>query len=309
MALIRLIPTKSNLQFTRYRYPAYLLSGLLVLLTVLLLFGRGLNYGVDFRGGLALELRFSEAVTADSIRGKLEALQLSDLSLQQFGSNQDYMLIAPVTDESAQAAQQLQERILASLGNNVEVRRSEYVGPRVGAELKKNGILAVGFALFGIMCYIWLRFEWQFGVCALIALLHDCITTIGLFILLQLEFNLSTIAAVLTIAGYSINDTVVIYDRIRENLRKYKKMPLHEVIDLSLNETLSRTILTVTTVLIVLLILLFLGGEVISGFAIAMLWGLFVGTYSTVYLAAPLLAALNVRRTLEASDENAAVVG
>lgn len=302
MALIRLIPTKSNLQFTRYRKAAYLLSGLLVLLTALLLFGRGLNYGVDFRGGLALELRFSEAATADSIRAKLDTLQLSDLSLQQFGSDQDYMLIAPVADETASAAQALQERILSSLGSNVEVRRTEYVGPRVGAELKKNGVLAVGFALLGIMFYIWLRFEWQFGVCALIALLHDCITTVGLFILLQLEFNLSTIAAVLTIAGYSINDTVVIYDRIRENLRKYKKMPLHEVIDLSLNETLSRTILTVTTVLLVLLILLFLGGEVISGFAIAMLWGLFVGTYSTVYLAAPLLAALNVRRTVEASD-------
>jgi preprotein translocase SecF subunit len=221
--------------------------------------------------------------------------------LQQFGSPTDYLIIAPVAQETPQAASAIQAKLINQLGAGAEIRRAEYVGARVGNDLKTKGTLAVLFALGGIMLYIWLRFEWQFGLCGVIALLHDCLTTLGLFALFRLEFNLTTVAAVLTIAGYSINDTVVIYDRIRENLRKYKSLSMFQVIDLSINETFSRTVLTVSTVLIVLLILYFFGGEAVSGFSIAMLWGLFIGTYSTIFVASPLLAYLNVRNTLAKS--------
>ncbi|MFN5589365.1 MAG: protein translocase subunit SecF [Holosporales bacterium] len=301
MALIKRFSTRTNFHFSKYRFIAFGFTGLLTLLTLLLLVQRGLNYGVDFRGGLALEVRFAHAVATDELRARLSPLNIPDISLQQFGSPTDYLIIAPVAQETPQAASAIQAKLINQLGAGAELRRAEYVGARVGNDLKTKGTLAVLFALGGIMLYIWLRFEWQFGLCGVIALLHDCLTTLGLFALFRLEFNLTTVAAVLTIAGYSINDTVVIYDRIRENLRKYKSLSMFQVIDLSINETFSRTVLTVSTVLIVLLILYFFGGEAVSGFSIAMLWGLFIGTYSTIFVASPLLAYLNVRNTLAKS--------
>jgi preprotein translocase SecF subunit len=224
-------------------------------------------------------------------------LELGEVSLQQFGDEKD-ILIRLARQEGGEAAQQVAvEKVKSALGANWEYRRTETVGPKVGGELIQSAALAIVLAVGGILIYVWVRYEWQFAINAILALFHDCITTVGLFSLLGLEFNLTTLAAILTIAGYSINDTVVIYDRMREMMRKHRTMPFRELINLALNETLSRTILTVTTVLLSVLALLFFGGEVLRGFSIAMLWGIVIGTYSTICVATPLLLYMNIRRT------------
>jgi preprotein translocase subunit SecF len=216
--------------------------------------------------------------------------------LQEFGKETDVLIRIERQPGDASVQNAAVEKVKASLGSGIEFRRIEFVGPKVSSELVEAGITAVMLALGAMLIYIWFRFEWQFGVGAVIALGHDVIMTIGIFSLLSLEFNLSTVAAILTIAGYSINDTVVVYDRVRENLRKYKAMPLRDVINLSLNDTLSRTLLTSVTTLIALLILFFFGGEVIKGFSFGMIWGVLVGTYSSIFIATPLLMYMNLRR-------------
>jgi preprotein translocase subunit SecF len=265
MRLLRIIPNDTNIQFINKRFIAMALSSFLVLASLGLYMTKGLNLG--------------------------------DVSMQEFGSP-DVVLVRVQRQEGGDNAQQVAvTKVKDALGDVVsEYRRTEFVGPTVGAELQESAFLAVVAAIGAILVYVWFRFEWQFGVGAVVALAHDVISTVGLFSLLSLDFNLSTVAALLTIAGYSINDTVVVFDRVRENMRKFKKMPLPELFNRSINETLSRTVNTSLTTMLALIALFAFGGEVIRGFTVAMMWGIFVGTYSSIALAVPLLLYLNVHR-------------
>jgi preprotein translocase subunit SecF len=306
MKTLRLIPNKTSIRFLEMRKIALVLSIFLVAASAVLFVGRGLNLGIDFLGGVLLEVKTSGPADMSSMRSKIGSLGLGDVSLQEFGSK-DTVLIRVQRQEGGDDAQKIAvDRIKEVLtGSVAEYRRTEFVGPTVGAELKEAAIWAVLAAVGAILLYIWFRFEWQFGVGAVIALTHDVFSTIGLFALLQLEFNVATVAAVLTIAGYSINDTVVVYDRVRENLRRYKTTPLIELFNRSINETLSRTVMTSVTTLLALLALFFFGGEVIRGFTIALIWGVFVGTYSSVALAVPLLVYLKIDRRALSDGEKA----
>src|SRR5437763_3139660 len=304
LIVIRHVP---RIDFMRWHYYGLAFSVLLSVLTIVLFLTAGLNYGIDFVGGTLMEARTTTG-PADlaAMRAKLDALHLGEASLQQFGSPDD-VLIRLAHQPGGDAAQMKAIQLARdALGPGVEYRRTEVVGPSVGSELIRAGVLATVLALGAILIYIWFRFEWQFGVGATIATLHDVITTVGLFAIFQLEFNLTTLAAILTIAGYSINDTVVIYDRVREAMRKYRTMPLRELINLALNETLSRTILTVSTVALAVLALLFFGGEVLRGFSIAMLWGIVIGTYSSLLIAAPILYYVQPNRRAIARTEDSA---
>ncbi len=288
-----------------WRKVALVTSICLVVGSLALFTGRGLNLGIDFLGGILLEVKTTGSVDIGNLRGRIGGLGLGDVSLQEFGAP-DTVLIRVQRQEGGDDAQKIAvDRIKESLSGSVaEYRRTEFVGPTVGAELKEAAIWAVLAAVVAILLYIWFRFEWQFGIGAVIALTHDVLTTIGLFALLQLEFNVSTVAAVLTIAGYSINDTVVVYDRVRENMRRYKRLSMIELFNRSINETLSRTVMTSVTTLLALLALFFFGGEVIRGFTIALIWGVFVGTYSSIALAVPLLIYFKIdRRSLNNDDE------
>ena len=283
--------------FIRYRSISYLLSGALTILALALFAGLGLNYGIDFRGGSLIEIQ-NKAGPADlgSLRSTLSGLQIGDVEVQEFGSP-DEVLIRVEQQEGGEDAQQVViEKVKSALGDSVEYRRVEVVGPKVSSELVQSGAIAVLVAIIAVLIYIWFRFEWQFAVGAILATVHDVVLTIGIFAGLQLEFNLSIIAAILTIVGYSLNDTVVVFDRHRENLRRYKRMPLAELLDKSINQTLSRTILTSGTTLIALGALYAFGGEVIRGFTFAMIWGVVVGTYSSIFVASPLLLLLGVKR-------------
>jgi len=292
---IALVPPGTNIDFIGKRYWSLGLSVALTVVSLVSIAVQGFNFGIDFKGGVLLEVKMQQAPDLGELRGKLDSLKLGDVSLQQFGAPDDILIRVQTPEET----QQEQERIIAAvkgaLGEGVDFRRTEFVGPTVGAELVRAGFLAMLFSLIGISVYVWFRFEWQFGVGALVSTIHDIVTTVGLFSLFHLEFSLTTVAAVLTIAGYSVNDTVVIYDRIRENMRKYKKMPITELINRSNNETLARSVITHLTTLLAVLALLFFGGEIIRGFSIAMVWGIFVGTYSSVFVAVPVLVYLNLR--------------
>ncbi|MBV6632515.1 MAG: protein translocase subunit SecF [Alphaproteobacteria bacterium] len=288
-------PSNLGIPFMKRRVIGFVLSALLIVFGIGDLFVQGLNFGIDFRGGILLEVQTEGPADIGTMRQDLNALNLGEVTLQEFGAD-DVALIRVQRqegDETAQAA--AIESIKEVLGSEFELRRQEFVGPQVGEELIQAGILAIVFSLLGILVYVWFRFEWQFAVGAVAALLHDTIATIALFSLTQMEFNLSTVAAVLTIAGYSINDTVVVFDRMRENLRKYKRESLITIIDRSLNETLTRTLLTSGTTLLALIALWFFGGEVIRGFTVALIWGIVIGTYSSIFIAAPLLIFLNLR--------------
>ncbi|GBE43427.1 MAG TPA: protein translocase subunit SecF [Rhizobiales bacterium] len=294
---LRFIPSGTHVPFLRVRMIAFILSGLLTIASIGLFFTVGLNYGIDFRGGTLIEIRNkSGPVDLAEIRAKVSNIGLGDVQIQEFGAPTDVLIRIEQQPGGEKEQQKSIAKIKETLGDSVDYRRVEVVGPTVSGELIQSGAIAVLVAIFSVLLYIWFRFEWQFSVGAITALVHDVILTIGLFCLLQLEFGLSIIAAILTIVGYSLNDTVVVYDRVRENLRKYKKMPLVELLDLSLNETLSRTILTSVTTLIALLSLYIFGGQVIRGFTFAMIWGVVVGTYSSVFVAAPLLLKLDIKR-------------
>jgi SecD/SecF fusion protein len=256
----------------------------------------GFNLGVDFKGGAAIEVQAKSGIAEiDTIRETLGELNVGEVQVQNFGSPAEALIRVGSQGEGDMAEQSTESRVRAALESDYDIRRVEVVGPTVSAELAQAGIISVAVALLAIGVYIWFRFEWQFAIGAIIATLHDLFLVIGMYSVLQLEFSLTSIAAVLTIIGYSINDTVVVYDRIRENLRKYKKMPIPELIDLSVNQTLSRTILTGVTTLLALVALYFLGGEVLSGFSFAMIFGILVGTYSSVFVAAPLLILFKLR--------------
>ena len=314
LIVIRRVP---KIDFMRWHLFGFAFSGLLSIATVVLFLTAGLNYGIDFTGGTLIEVRMTSG-PADlaAMRAKLDALKIGEPSLQGYvdkttaecaASPPVCVLIRLPQQPGGDAAQQkVVQKAREALGPGIEYRRTEVVGPSVGSELIRAGVLATVLALGAILLYIWFRFEWQFGIGAT---LHDVITTVGLFAIFQLEFNLTTLAAILTIAGYSINDTVVIYDRVREAMRKYRTMPFRELINLALNETLSRTILTVSTVALAVLALLFFGGEVLRGFSIAMLWGIVIGTYSSLFIAAPLLYYVQPNRRAIARGADAADAG
>jgi len=302
MKLIHFIPSGTTIPFMRFRNAAIVFSSLLILLSVGFFLVKGLNFGIDFRGGILVEIRTAQTANIGELRSRMSGLGLGEIELQEFGQPNDVLIRIERQegDEKRQAA--AVEKVKQALGPGIEYRRVEFVGPKVSGELIQAGIEAVLLSLFFMLVYIWFRFEWQFGVGAVVALAHDVIATIGIFSILGLEFNLSTVAAILTIAGYSINDTVVVYDRVRENLRKYKVMPLDQLLSLSLNETLSRTLLTSFTTLLALLVLFFFGGQVIKGFSFAMIWGVVVGTYSSIFIATPLLIFMKLRASVFAGD-------
>jgi len=287
LIIIRRIP---NIDFMGMHKLGFALSLVMTLGSLILFFTQGLNYGIDFSGGTIIEARtLGGPADLGQLRSELNGLGLGDVSLQGFGGPDDVLIRLQRQPGGDEGQEQAVQRVKAKLGKTVEYRRTEVVGPTVGAELIRAGTEATVLALLAIAVYVWFRFEWQFGIGAMLSTLHDTLTTIGLFALFRLEFNLTTLAAILTIAGYSINDTVVIYDRVRETMRKHKSMDFTVLINKSLNETLSRTILTVSTTALAVLSLLIFGGEVLRGFSIAMLWGIVVGTYSSLYIAAPML--------------------
>ncbi|WP_226581290.1 protein translocase subunit SecF [Acuticoccus sediminis] len=289
------LPTDTKIAFMRWRVPAMIGSAIGCILSLALFALVGMNYGIDFQGGTMVELRFHEVRPISEIRQEVGQLGLGDVQIVEFGEPTD-ILIRVEEQPGGDEAQQLAVMQLRELyGNDADFRRVEVVGPRVSGELAQAGIIAVVVALIAIMVYIWLRFEWHFAVGAVLCTMHDVILTIGLFSATQLDFNLTSIAAVLTIVGYSLNDTVVVYDRVRENLRRYKRMPMPQLIDLSINQTLSRTLMTSITTLLALAALFVFGGEVIRSFTFAMIWGIVVGTYSSIFIAAPLLITLHLR--------------
>ena len=290
-------PHDLRLPFMRYKGLALILSFVAMGASLALFLVKGLNYGVDFKGGTMIEVQ-SKTGPADipQLREKLGKLGVGGVQIQSFGTPAD-VLIRIEQQEGAEVQQQAAvKKVVDALGEGYQQRRFESVGPAVSSELRWTGFIAVVAGLMAIVAYVWFRFEWQFALGAIVALSHDVLLTVGIFSLLQLEFDLSTVAALLTILGYSVNDTVVVSDRIRENLRKYKKMEINELLDLSINETLSRTILTGATALAVLLALYIFGGEVIRNFNFAMLFGIVVGTYSSIFIGAPLLGYLGVKR-------------
>jgi preprotein translocase subunit SecF len=301
MISFRLIPDLTSIAFLRYRNLAYVISGALMVLSVVLLPTKGLNFGIDFQGGTMIEVRMpGEAADLAGMRAMLGGLGLGEVALQEFGVPTDVLIRIERQegDEETQlAAVDLVKGALAEgYGEDLSYRRVEFVGPKVSGELLWAGTQAVLYSLIAVLVYIWFRFEWQFGVGAVVALVHDVLLTLGIFSLLGLEFNLATVAAILTIVGYSLNDTVVVYDRVRENMRRYKALPMPALLDQSLNETLARTLMTSLTTLIALVALFVVGGPVIRDFTFAMIWGVVVGTYSSIFIATPLLLQLHVRR-------------
>lgn len=303
MKPLNIIPADVNIAFIAKRKLFFGFSSLLILASVMLVLTQGLNFGIDFKGGILIEVRTEGPADIGKMRSTLSDVGLGDVSLQGFGEPTDVLIRIQRQDGGEEAQQKAVDSVKTALGDKVSYRRVEVVGPQVSEELLGDGIMAVSLAMLAIMVYIWFRFEWQFGVGAVVALIHDVISTIGIFALLGLEFNLTTVAAVLTIAGYSINDTVVVYDRVRENLRKYKTMDLAELLNMAINNTLSRTTITSFTTLLALFALFFLGGEVIHDFSFAMIWGIVVGTYSSICIAVPVLLYLKLDDRIRGGDE------
>ncbi len=306
---LKLVPDRSNFNFMKWRAVGFLFSALLTYISLGILFTSGLNLGIDLKGGLMIEVRTLETPDIGAMRAAVDRLNLGEAGMQQLGDDNDVLLRLPQQPGGEQANQELAARVKVALEEvvgAVEYRRVEFVGPQVSGELIVNGALAVGLAITAMLAYIWIRFEWQFGIGTTMALVFDAVTTLGLFSLLQLEFNLPIIAAILTTIGYSMNDKVVIFDRVRENLRKYRSMPLIDLLNRSINDTLARTINTSFTTLIAVLALLFFGGDVLREFNLAMTWGVFIGTFSSMYIAAPALLYLSLNRGAMAKSESTA---
>lgn len=293
---IRFIPDDTKIHFMRLSRFGFFVSGLLCLASVLLFIFVGLNFGVDFKGGTNVIVRPPAATEINTLRTKVEELGFQGAELQNFGAQGDILIRLPIVEGGDKAQHDAVEQLKAGLGSGIEYLSVDSVGPKVSGELTQQGILAVVVAILFILGYVWLRFEWQFAVGAVVSLLHDVLLTIGLFCLLRIEFNLSTIAAILTIIGYSLNDTVVVFDRIREYLRKYKAMGLADLIDFSMNSVLPRTILTSVTTMLALIALYAFGGEVLSNFTFTMIWGVVVGTYSSIFVASPVMILLGSKR-------------
>tara|TARA_B100001059_G_C17735469_1_gene528620 strand:+ start:278 stop:1174 length:897 start_codon:yes stop_codon:yes gene_type:complete len=287
---------------SKFRY-ANILSIILFSISVILITFKGLNYGIDFKGGTLIELRSSNT-EASLIRDVLKNMELGDVNVKKFGKEGDYLIKVEQKSDNNKLIPKIKKNLSDNLNSDVNFRRVENVGPKVSAELLQSGIIAISLSLAAMLFYIWVRFEWQFSVGSIIALFHDVVITLGIFSLLSLEINLSIIAAVLTIVGYSMNDTVVIYDRIRENLGKFHQLNISDIANLSINETLARTIITSVTTLLALFSIFILGGEILRGFSFAMILGVFIGTYSSIFVASPILKYFKVSyKTIEKEEE------
>ncbi len=297
---------KTNINFSSKFKVANILSLILFIVSTLFIIFKGLNYGIDFKGGTLIELRSdSNNVNITEIRSSLKAMNLGDVNVKKFGKQGDYLIkVEQKQEKNSEFIPEIKEKLIKNLNADINFRRVENVGPKVSAELLQSGIVAISLSLAAMLFYIWIRFEWQFSLGSIIALIHDVTITIGIFSALSLEINLSIIAAVLTIVGYSMNDTVVIYDRIRENLNKFNSLGINEISNLSVNETLSRTIITSVTTLLALISIYTLGGEILRGFSFAMILGVLIGTYSSIFVASPVLKFLKVSyKTLEKKEE------
>ena len=302
MKTLKLIKQNTNIQFLKYKKITLFISLIFCIISFFSLFINGLNFGIDFKGGSLIEVKSDEGINIGNVRSRLSLLNLGDVQIQNFGSEKNILVRVEASLSENNSS------VLSSITNELqtfgEIQRTEVVGPKISSELIQKGILAIISAVGLMLFYIWIRFEWQFSLGAVLALIHDVIITIGIFSFFQIEFNLSIIAALLTIIGYSMNDTVVVYDRIRENLRKYKKQDLYELINSSINQTLSRTVLTSFTTLLALFSLYIFGGQVIKGFTFAMIVGVFVGTYSSTFIASQLLHILGVKRDWSKNNDN-----
>jgi len=307
MRHLRLFPEKTRINFVRYRHIAVTLSVIVMVAAFVMLFTHGLNFGIDFRGGVTIEVTTPGEADVAAMRTQVSGLGLGEVQIQEIGTTGRDVLIrvGQEKDVASNENEIIVAKIKAELGDEVEYRRVEIVGPQVSGELVMAGVQAVVIALALMFVYIWFRFEWQFGAGAILSLAHDVLATILVFSFFQIQFDLATIAAILTVVGYSMNDKVVVFDRVRENLRKYKKMDLGELIDLSINETMSRTLMTAATTLIALFALFIFGGEVIRTFTFAMIFGVFVGTYSSIYVGTPVLMAIGVNRDWSAPAKSA----
>ena len=298
---------KKEIAFNKFYKLFNLVSIFLVSISILLLTFKGLNYGVDFKGGTLIELRAKDnQINITNLRGSLLNMKLGDVSVKQFGNENDFLIkFEKKNDNNPNFIQEIKEDLTKSVGAGFNFRRVENVGPKVSAELLRSGIIAIALSLAAMLFYIWIRFEWQFSLGAIVALLHDVLITLGVFSLFNLEINLSIVAAVLTIVGYSMNDTVVIFDRVRENLKKFSDIKIFNLTNISINETLSRTVITSITTLLALLSIYFLGGEILKGFSLAMILGVVFGTYSSIYIANPILVLLKVsQRTILKEDKD-----
>ena len=285
-----------NISFNKYYKLFNIISSFLIVASILLLIFKGLNFGVDFKGGTLIEIRTTKAnINISEIRDSFKQMNLGNVAVKQFGNDTDFIVkFDKKNSNDPNFIKNIKNKLTNSIGDNFNFRRVENVGPKVSAELLKSGIIAIVLSLAAMLFYIWIRFEWQFSIGAILALFHDVIITLGLFSLFNLEINLSIVAAVLTIVGYSMNDTVVIYDRVRENLKKYSDIKIFELTNISINETLSRTIITSITTLLALFSIFFFGGQILKGFSLAMILGVFFGTYSSIYIANPILVYLKV---------------
>ena len=294
-----------NINFVSKFRKANIFSLIVFILSIIFILFKGLNYGIDFKGGTLIELRTDTSINASAIRDSLKSMNLGDINVKKFGKEGDYLIkVEQKNTNNSNLIPEIKKTLADNLNADVDFRRVENVGPKVSSELLESSIIAISLALTAMLFYIWIRFEWQFSIGSIIALFHDVIITLGIFSVLSLEINLSIIAAVLTIVGYSMNDTVVIYDRIRENLLKYTKISISEISNLSINETLSRTIITSITTLLALISIYILGGEILRGFSFAMILGVIIGTYSSMFVASPILKFLKVSyKTLEKEEE------
>ena len=294
----------SKLKFSSKFRIANIFSLIFFAASVLFIFFKGLNYGIDFKGGTLIELRVNNINTSE-IRSELNNMNLGDVNIKKFGQEGDFLIkVEQKENDGNKIIPQIKQNLSESLNAEINFRRVENVGPKVSSELLQSGIIAISLSLAAMLFYIWIRFEWQFSIGSIIALFHDVVITLGIFSILSLEINLSIIAAVLTIVGYSMNDTVVIYDRIRENLNKYNRLNISEIADLSINDTLARTIITSITTLLALLSIFILGGDILRGFSFAMILGVVIGTYSSIFVASPMLKFFKVTyKTLEKEEE------
>ena len=278
-----------NIQFNKYYKLFTLISSGLAIISILLLIFKGLNFGIDFKGGTLIELRaIDKQINISSLRSSFSKMNLGDVAIKNFGEDYDFLIKFEKKGPEKDLIQNIKKDLNASIGSGYEIRRVENVGPKVSAELLKGGLIAIAVSLGAMLFYIWIRFEWQFSIGAILALFHDVLITMGIFSLIGLEVNLSIVAAILTIVGYSMNDTVVIFDRVRENLKKHIDLKIFDLTNLSINETLSRTIITSVTTLLALLSIFLFGGEILKGFSFAMILGVILGTYSSIFIANPI---------------------
>ena len=292
--------------FNKFYKHFNILSITLVLVSIILLTFKCLNFGIDFKGGTLIELRTeNNSINVSTLRQSFTNMNLGDVNVKKFGNDKDFLIKFEKKTNKVDTIENIKENLTKSIGDNFDFRRVENVGPKVSAELLKSGIIAISLALAVMLIYIWIRFEWQFSLGAILALFHDVIVTLGIFSFFNLEINLSIIAAILTIVGYSMNDTVVIFDRVRENLKKYSDIKIFELTNISINETLSRTLITSITTLLALFSIYFFGGEILKGFSLAMIFGVIFGTYSSIYIANPILIVLKIsQKTILKDQEN-----